>query len=60
MTGGAPEEAFVVRCNAENNPSEVRDAGRLIAEVGIAPTRPYEFLVLRIGQSEEALEIAEP
>ena len=32
-----PAEAFFVKCDAENNPPENRDAGQLIVEIGIAP-----------------------
>lgn len=48
--GDVPEEAFFVQCDAETNPPEVRDAGRLVVEVGVAPVRPAEFLILRVTQ----------
>mgnify|MGYP000264164579 CR=1 FL=1 len=42
--------------------TEVIDAGRLITEIGIAPVKPAEFIIFRIGQwaggaeTEEAAE----
>ena len=50
LLGATPEQAFFVKCDAETNPAEVRDAGQLIAEIGIAPVKPAEFIIFRIGQ----------
>jgi len=50
LQGATPEQAFFVKCDAETNPSEVRDAGQLVAEIGIAPVKPAEFIIFRIGQ----------
>src|SRR5213075_2786729 len=45
-----PEEAFYVKCDSETNPPEVVDAGQMVCEVGIAPVKPAEFVIFRIGQ----------
>lgn len=50
LFGSTPDEAFFVKVDAENNPPSVRDAGRLIIEVGIAPVKPAEFVIIRIQQ----------
>jgi hypothetical protein len=50
LFGATPEEAFYVKCDAENNPPETRDIGQLIVEVGIAPVKPAEFVIFRISQ----------
>lgn len=50
LFGATPAEAFFVKCDAENNPPESIDAGRLIVEVGIAPVKPAEFVIFRISQ----------
>ncbi len=50
LFGATPEEAFYVRCDEELNPHEVRDAGQLIIEVGLAPVKPAEFVIFRISQ----------
>jgi len=50
LFGTTPEEAFYVKCDAENNPPETRDVGQLIVEIGIAPVKPAEFVIFRISQ----------
>ena len=50
LMGKTPEEAFYVKCDEETNPPEVVDAGQMICEVGIAPVKPAEFVIFRIGQ----------
>jgi phage tail sheath protein FI len=50
LFGSTPEEAFYVKCDEELNPHEVRDAGQLIIEVGLAPVKPAEFVIFRISQ----------
>lgn len=52
LTGASPEEAFFVKCDAETNPPEVVDAGQVVTLIGIAPSKPAEFVVFRIGQSQ--------
>ena len=50
LMGESPEKAFYVKCDAETNPPEVVDAGQLIVEIGMAPVKPAEFVIFRIGQ----------
>jgi phage tail sheath protein FI len=50
LFGRTPEEAFYVKCDEELNPLEIRDLGQLIVEIGIAPVKPAEFLIIRISQ----------
>lgn len=50
LFGNTPEEAFYVKCDEELNPPEIRDLGRLIIEVGMAPVKPAEFVIFRITQ----------
>lgn len=50
LFGATPQEAFYVKCDAENNPPETRDVGQLIVEIGIAPVKPAEFVIFRISQ----------
>ncbi|HZR46326.1 MAG TPA: phage tail sheath C-terminal domain-containing protein, partial [Candidatus Manganitrophaceae bacterium] len=57
LKGNTPEEAFFVKCDAETNPPEVIDAGRLVTEIGIAPVKPAEFIIFRIGQWEGGVEV---
>ena len=48
LRGQASEEAFYVKCDAETNPPEVREAGQTATEIGLAPGAPAEFLIVRI------------
>jgi phage tail sheath protein FI len=50
LMGTSPEQAFYVKCDEETNPPEVVDAGQLVIEVGLAPVKPAEFVIFRIGQ----------
>ncbi len=59
LFGATPEEAFYVKCDAENNPPESVDAGRLICEIGIAPVKPAEFVVFRISQYSGGASVSE-
>jgi hypothetical protein len=59
LMGRTPEEAFFVQCNEETNPPESIDAGIVMTRIGIAPVKPAEFVVFRIGQ-HAAGPITEP
>ncbi|RYG44862.1 phage tail sheath family protein [bacterium] len=50
LFGTVPEEAFYVKCDAETNPQEMIDLGRLYVEIGVNPVKPAEFVIIRIGQ----------
>ncbi len=50
LFGATPDKAFYVKCDAETNPKEARDLGQLVAEIGISPTKPAEFVIFRISQ----------
>ena len=45
-----PEEAFFVRCDRTTMTQNDLDNGRLICLIGVAPTKPAEFVIFRIGQ----------
>jgi phage tail sheath protein FI len=59
LMGKAAAEAFFVKCDEDNNPASERANGRLLAEIGVAPSKPFEFVVLRVGRSRDAFEISE-
>jgi len=48
--GCSSEEAFFVKCDEENNPSDVRDRGQLFIDIGLAPVKPAEFVIFRLSQ----------
>lgn len=50
LVGEKSEDAFFVKCDEETNPPESRDAGELVLEIGVAPVKPAEFIVVRIHQ----------
>lgn len=50
LFGATPEEAFYVKCDAENNPPDTREVGQLVIEVGVAIVRPAEFVIIRMTQ----------
>jgi phage tail sheath protein FI len=50
LFGRTPEEAFYVKCDEELNPAEIRDQGKLIIEIGMAPVKPAEFVIFRFSQ----------
>jgi phage tail sheath protein FI len=50
LVGDTQEQAFYVKCDEETNPPEVVDAGQVVTEIGVAPSKPAEFVVFRIRQ----------
>jgi Bacteriophage tail sheath protein len=50
LLGATPEQAFYVRCDETTNPPEVRELGRVVAEIGVAVVRPAEFVIFRLSQ----------
>ena len=48
LKGASEEEAFYVKCDAETNSPEVRAAGSVVTEIGLAPASPSEFVVVRL------------
>lgn len=50
LFGNTANEAFYVRCDEHTNPPEVRDLGRVVTEIGIAPVKPAEFVIFHIQQ----------
>lgn len=60
LAGNTPDEAFVVRCDEDNNPPDLVAQGQLIADIGVAPVVPAEFVVFRLGRVESQLIVTEP
>lgn len=50
LLGEKPEQAFFVRCDRTTMTQNDLDNGRLICLVGVAPVKPAEFVIFRIGQ----------
>jgi uncharacterized protein len=51
LFGDTPKQAYFVNCDANTNPAEVRDAGEVITEIGVAILQPAEFVIFRIQQT---------
>jgi phage tail sheath protein FI len=49
LEGTKPEEAFFVKCDRTTMTQTDIDSGRLIILVGVAPVKPAEFVIVRIG-----------
>jgi phage tail sheath protein FI len=50
LLGDKPEKAYFVKCDRSTMSQNDLDNGRLICLVGVAPLRPAEFVIFRIGQ----------
>jgi hypothetical protein len=59
LSGPTADAAFQVRCDDSNNPARTRDIGELHADIAIAPSVPFEFILLRLGRSPDSLDIDE-
>ncbi len=59
LQGRTPEEAFFVKCDRETMTQTDIDNGKLIMLIGIAPVKPAEFVIFRIGQWTGGVEIEE-
>jgi phage tail sheath protein FI len=59
LFGAKAEEAFRVRIDEALNPPSVRALGRLYIEIKVAPVRPAEFIVVRIGLWDGGSETTE-
>lgn len=50
LFGRKPEEAFFVRCDESTMTTDDIENGRLICQIGVAITKPAEFVIFRIEQ----------
>ena len=53
LKGTRPEEAFRVTVDDTVNTPEVREAGRVVCEIAVAPATPMEFIHFRVGLSTD-------
>ncbi|MGH7491703.1 MAG: phage tail sheath subtilisin-like domain-containing protein [bacterium] len=59
LMGRTPEEAYFVKVDRTTMTQNDIDNGRLIIQVGIAPVKPAEFVIFRIGQWVGGSELTE-
>jgi phage tail sheath protein FI len=48
--GSTPKEAFYVKCDGQTTTAYDRNRGIVNIEVGFAPLKPAEFVVIKIQQ----------
>lgn len=60
LQGATAQEAYFVKCDVETNPPEERNAGRTIARVGLAPSKPAEFIEVEITRHQEGVAVELP
>jgi phage tail sheath protein FI len=51
LFGETPQKAFFVKCDKDTNTPEVREAGQVVTEIGVAIVKPAEFVIFRIQQT---------
>jgi hypothetical protein len=59
LFGATADKAFYVRIDEALNPPATRALGQLYIEIGIAPVRPAEFIIVRIGIWDGGAQISE-
>ncbi len=50
LLGEKPEKAYFVKCDRSTMSQNDLDNGRLVCLIGVAPLKPAEFVIFRIGQ----------
>ena len=59
LFGDTSDKAYYVRIDEALNPPSTRAIGRLYIEIGVAPVRPAEFIIVRIGLWDGGSEVTE-
>lgn len=59
LKGATQEQAYFVKCDADNNTLATVQAGEVHIEVGLALQRPAEFVVLTIAQYDGGATVVE-
>jgi hypothetical protein len=59
LVGPSAAAAFQVVCDETNNTPTTQAMGQLITHIALAPSTPFEFVLLRLGLSDDSLDIQE-
>ena len=59
LFGETPDKAFYVRIDETLNPDSTRALGRLYIQIGVRPSYPAEFIIVRIGIWQGGSEVVE-
>lgn len=57
LQGSIPEDAFYVKCDAATTSVDHQNIGQVVAEVGLAPTIPGEFIKLFLTRSSNGFAL---
>jgi hypothetical protein len=57
LQGDVVTDAFFVRCNADLNPANSREAGNVVTEIGLAPAAPAEFILVTVQHNSSTTEL---
>jgi phage tail sheath protein FI len=50
FAGATPEESYFVKCDESTNTAEIREAGQMAMEIGVAPAIPTEYIIFNVVQ----------
>jgi uncharacterized protein len=59
LVGPVAAAAYQVVCDETNNTPTTQAAGQMIVHIALAPSTPFEFVLLRLGLSDDSLDIQE-
>ena len=55
--GATPQQAYLVKCDSDNNPQNDIDRGIVNILVGFAPLKPAEFVIIQIQQLAGQIQV---
>jgi hypothetical protein len=59
LVGATAAQAFYVKIDSTNNAPSTMAIGQLFVEIGVAPARPAEFIIVRIGLWDGGAQLSE-
>ena len=59
LFGQTASQAFYVKIDEELNTDAVRELGQVIAEIGLAPVRPAEYVIIQLGLWDGGSQVSE-
>jgi phage tail sheath protein FI len=59
LFGLTAKQAFYVKIDEELNPEPVRTLGEVVVEIGLAPVRPAEYVIVRLGLWDGGSQVTE-
>jgi phage tail sheath protein FI len=59
LVGPSAATAFQVVCDETNNLATTQAMGELIVHIALAPSTPFEFVLLRLGLSDDSFDLQE-